>query len=208
MRTCKASSIIQRLALTLLAVILSFGVAANTEITPEALVKDTTEKVLGALEKEKELIAQDPGLIYGIVDEYILPHFDFQRMSQRVLGKYWHRATDEQQKKFVSQFQNLLVHTYGAALREYSNQKIEFLATRSRDDGEVSVRTQIVQGGSPPIPIQYEMYKPAGAWKIYDISIDGVSLVINYRSTFASEIRSNGVDGLIERLVKHNQQRR
>ena len=208
MRTCKASSIIQRLALTLLAVILSFGVAANTEITPEALVKDTTEKVLGALEKEKELIAQDPGLIYGIVDEYILPHFDFQRMSQRVLGKYWHRATDEQQRKFVSQFQNLLVHTYGAALREYSDQKIEFLATRSRDDGEVSVRTQIVQGGSPPIPIQYEMYKPAGAWKIYDISIDGVSLVINYRSTFAAEIRSNGVDGLIERLVKHNQQRR
>ena len=208
MRTYKASSIIQRLALTLLAAILSFGVAANTELTPEALVKDTTEKVLGALEKEKELIAQDPGLIYGIVDEYILPHFDFQRMSQRVLGKYWHRATDEQQRKFVSQFQNLLVHTYGAALREYSDQKIEFLATRSRDDGEVSVRTQIVQGGSPPIPIQYEMYKPAGAWKIYDISIDGVSLVINYRSTFAAEIRSNGVDGLIERLVKHNQQRR
>ena len=208
MRRYTASSIIQRLALTLLAAILSFGVAANTELTPEALVKDTTEKVLGALEKEKELIAQDPGLIYGIVDEYILPHFDFQRMSQRVLGKYWHRATDEQQRKFVSQFQNLLVHTYGAALREYSDQKIEFLATRSRDDGEVSVRTQIVQGGSPPIPIQYEMYKPAGAWKIYDISIDGVSLVINYRSTFAAEIRSNGVDGLIERLVKHNQQRR
>jgi len=208
MRRYKASSIIQRLALTLLAAILSFGVAANTELTPEALVKDTTEKVLGALEKEKELIAQDPGLIYGIVDEYILPHFDFQRMSQRVLGKYWHRATDEQQRKFVSQFQNLLVHTYGAALREYSDQKIEFLATRSRDDGEVSVRTQIVQGGSPPIPIQYEMYKPAGAWKIYDISIDGVSLVINYRSTFAAEIRSNGVDGLIERLVKHNQQSR
>jgi phospholipid transport system substrate-binding protein len=191
----------------LLAAVLSFSVSANTEVTPEALVKDTTDKVLEVLKKEKAQIDENPGLLYGIVDEYIIPHFDFRRMSQRVLGKYWHRASEEQQKNFVSQFQTLLVQTYGAALREYSDQKIEFLASRSRD-GEVSVRTQIVQSGSPPIPIQYEMYKPDGEWKIYDVSIDGVSLVINYRSTFASEIRSSGVDGLIERLAEHNQRRR
>jgi phospholipid transport system substrate-binding protein len=183
-------------------------VAANAEMTPEELVKDTTDKVLGVLKKEKGQIDQDPARIYGIVDEYVIPHFDFRIMSQRVLGKYWHRATGEQQERFVSQFQTLLVHTYGAALREYSDQQIEYLASRSRDDGQVLVRTQIVQGGSPPIPIDYEMYKSSGAWKVYDISIDGVSLVINYRSTFAAEIRGSGVDGLIERLVKHNEQRR
>lgn len=208
MRTSRASSILQRLALALVVALLSFGVAANTELTPEALVKDTTDKVFDVLKREKEHIDEDPSRLYGIVDEYIIPHFDFRRMSRRVLGKYWHRATDEQQKEFVSQFQTLLVRTYGAALREYTDQKIEFLASRSRGEGEVSVRTQIIQPGSPPIPIEYEMYKPDGEWKVYDISIDGVSLVINYRSTFAAEIRSTGVDGLIERLVKHNQQRR
>ena len=208
MRISKASSILQRFTLTLLTATLSVGVAANAEMTPEALVKDTTDKVLEVLQKEKAQIDEDPNRLYGIVDQYIIPHFDFRRMSRRVLGKYWHRATGEQQNEFVSQFQTLLVHTYSAALREYSDQKIEFLASRSRSEGEVSVRTQIVQSGSPPIPIDYEMYKPDGEWKVYDISIDGVSLVINYRSTFASEIRSNGVDGLIERLVEHNQRRR
>lgn len=208
MRNVIASSNIQRLGFTLLAALLSFGVLANSESVPEALVESTTEKVLDALRKEREKIDQDSARIYEIVDDYIIPHFDFQRMSQRVLGKYWHRASNEQRGKFVEQFQTLLVHTYGAALREYTDQKIEFLPSRSRGDGEVTVRTQIVQNGGPPIPVYYEMYKPEGEWKIYDISIDGVSLVINYRSTFASEIRSKGMDGLIARLVEHNQRRR
>ncbi len=199
---------IKRLGAALLGAVYSFGVAANTEYAAEAVVRSTTEQVLEAVNREREVLSKDPDRIYGIVDEYIIPHFDFQRMSQRVLGKFWHRASEEQQTKFVAQFQTLLVHTYAAALREYSNQKIEFLPSRPREEGEVSVRTQIVQSGSPPIPIQYEMYKHANGWKVYDITIDGVSLVINYRSTFASEIRNNGLDGLIERLAVHNQKRR
>lgn len=172
------------------------------------MVKGATERVLETLNKDREVISNDPTRIYGIVNKFILPHFDFERMSQRVLGKFWHRATEEQQRKFVREFQTLLVHTYGAALREYSTQKVEYLPSRSRDGGEVSVRTQIVQTASLPIPIYYEMYKLDVGWKVYDVTIDGVSLVINYRSTFASEIRNSGIDGLIERLVKHNQGRR
>lgn len=208
MRTSTASSTSQRLGAALLGAVFSFGVVANTEDSAEAVVRDTTEKVIDVLNKQRDVLDKDPDRIYGIVDEYIIPHFDFERMSQRVLGKFWHRASEEQQTKFVRQFQTLLVHTYAAALREYSNQKIEYLPSRPREEGKVSVRTQIVQSGSPPIPIQYEMYKRADGWRVYDITIDGVSLVINYRSTFASEIRSNGLDGLIERLAKHNQQRR
>lgn len=196
------------MATALFGAVFSLAVAANTQGAAEAVVKDTAEKVIEMLKKEREVIDKEPARLYGIVDEYIIPHFDFRRMSQRVLGKFWHRASEDQQRKFVTQFQTLLVHTYGAALREYSNQKIEYLPSRLREEGEVSVRTQIVQSGGPPIPIQYEMYKSNNGWKVYDISIDGVSLVINYRSTFASEIRSNGLDGLIERLAKHNEQRR
>lgn len=203
-----ASSTIRLFGSALLAGVLVGGAAANTAGTAEALVKSTTEKVLDVLNQEREVINNNPARIYGIVDQYILPNFDFERMSQRVLGKFWHRATPEQQQKFVLEFQTLLVHTYAAALREYTAQKVEYLPSRSREGGEISVRTQIVQSGGPPIPIHYEMYKLTDGWKVYDITIDGVSLVINYRSTFASEIRNSGIDGLIERLVKHNEERR
>lgn len=208
MKTSTVGSTVWQLGFALLGALVSVHAAANTQGTPEALIKTTTDKVLEVLKKEREVINNDPARIYGIVDEYIIPHFDFERMSQRVLGKFWHRATPEQRTNFRKQFQTLLVHTYAAALREYTDQKVEFLATRPREAGQVSVRTQIVQSGGPPIPIQYEMYKQSEQWKVYDISIDGVSLVINYRSTFASEIRSNGLDGLIARLVEHNRRRR
>lgn len=188
--------------------ILSLNVSASTITAPEKLVKDTTDQVIQVLKSEREVIEQNPGRLYGIVDQYILPHFDFEKMSQRVLGKYWNRATPEQQAKFVSEFQVLLVRTYATALKEYSEQSIEFLSTREREGGgEATVRTQIAQAGAPPIPINYEMYLKDDSWKVFDVSIDGVSLVINYRSTFSSEIRKNGVDGLIARLNKHNSEK-
>ena len=208
MRQSTATSRVSHVASAILVAALSPGLAASTETAAEELVKKTTERVIDVLKIERQVIDANPGRIYEIVDEYVIPHFDFERMSQRVLGKFWHRASDDQKTRFLKEFQTLLVRTYATALREYSDQKIEFLPARPRNDSEVSVRTQIIRVGGPPIPIQYEMYKGETAWKVYDVSIDGVSLVINYRSTFASEIRSNGLDGLIERLVAHNQQKR
>ncbi len=207
MRSFTTNPATRLLAVALSVGVLAAGASASNEESAAALVKSTTERVLEVINKEREVLEKDPGRIYGIVDEYVIPHFDFERMSQVVLAKFWHRATPEQQKKFVAQFQQLLVRTYAAALREYSTQKVEFFPARQRGDGEVSVRTQVVQSGSPPIPIQYEMHMRNGKWMVYDVSIDGVSLVINYRSTFASEIRSNGIDGLIQRLVEHNQRK-
>ncbi len=193
----------------LLAAAITLDVSASTSPAAEQLVKDTADHVIKVLKSEREVIEQNPDRLYSIVDEYIIPHFDFEKMSQRVLGKYWNRATPEQQAKFVNEFQILLVRTYATALKEYSEQTIEFLPTREHDGGEeVTVRTQISQSGSPPIPIHYEMYRKDSMWKIFDVLIDGVSLVINYRSTFSSEIRQNGVDGLIARLAKHNSEKR
>lgn len=208
MKTPTRRSTTWQFGAALLPAVFSFAVAAGTDHSAEAVVRVTSERVFEALNEHREAIRKDPSRIYSIVDQWIVPHFDFERMSQRVLGKFWHRATKEQRTRFSAQFQTLLVHTYAAALREYKNEEVEYLPSRQRQGGEVSVRTQIIQSGSPPIPIQYEMYQSADGWKVYDVSIDGVSLVINYRSTFASEIRSNGLDGLIERLVEHNQNRR
>lgn len=195
--------------LAILATAFSFSAEATGNISAQDLVKTTTDQVLETITKEREVINNSPDRLFEIVHEIILPHFDFERMSRRVLGKSWKRATPDQQSQFVRAFQTLLVRTYTVALKAYSDEVIEFLPPREKEGGkETSIRTQIVQPGSPPIPINYEMYHGDDGWKVFDITIDGVSLVINYRSTFRSEIRKNGVDGLIARLAKHNSERK
>ncbi|MCP5153898.1 MAG: ABC transporter substrate-binding protein [Ectothiorhodospiraceae bacterium] len=196
--------------IAMLAIVLGWGAAAWADEPPaQTLVRDTTDKVVSALKRERDAIEADPERLYTLVDEIVLPHFDFVRMSQRVLGKYWRDASDEQQQRFAREFQALLVRTYATALQEYRDQTIRFLPSRERPGGdEVSVRTEVEQPGGPPIPISYEMTRVGEAWKVFDVAIDGVSLVINYRSTFANEIRQKGIDGLIERLQAHNREKR
>ena len=174
---------------------------------PEALVRETSEQMLAMLKEQRDVIAAEPGRLYGLVYEIVLPHFDFERMSRWVLGKHWRQATPEQQQAFVEQFRNLLVRTYGAALREYTDQNIVYLPVRrSAESKEVIVRTEVMKAGGVPIPIHYSMYLSADGWKVYDVIIDGVSLVSNYRTNFATEIRNAGLEGLIKRLADRNAQ--
>jgi phospholipid transport system substrate-binding protein len=195
--------------ISILAAAVSCNAAATGNTSAQDLVKTTTDQVLETITKEREAIENSSARLFEIVDEIILPHFDFERMSRRVLGKSWKRASPDQQSQFVNEFQTLLVRTYATALKSYSDEVIEFLPPREKEGGkETTVRTQIIQSGSPPIPMNYEMYQRDDGWKVFDITIDGVSLVINYRSTFRSEIRKNGVDGLIARLAKHNAERK
>lgn len=170
------------------------------------LVMDTTEKVLERLRSERDRLKADNGRIYPLVEELILPHFDFQRMSIWVLGKNWRRASPEQQKTFTREFQTLLVRTYATALLEYTDQKIEYLPFHAApDDKRVTVRTQIVQAGGHNIPLNYSMFlNQEGQWKVYDISVDGVSLVTNFRSSFATEINKGGIAKLLESLAAMN----
>ena len=135
----------------------------------------------------------------------MLPYFDFERMSQRVLGKDWRRASPAQRERFADEFEALLVRTYASAAREFSTRPVQFLPLRANAEGTLAtVRTSIVADGGTTIPINYEMYESENGWKVYDVSIDGVSLVINYRTTFSREIRAGGIDQLIERLSRHN----
>ena len=190
-------------------VIVLLSVTASAEpsthdLSPQELVRDTSSRMLAALRDERQVIAENPGRLYELVSDIVLPYFDFQMMSQWVLGKNWRRATPEQRTRFVEQFRKLLIRTYGAALSDYADERIIYLPFNDAgDQRKVTVRTEIEQGGST-IPIFYSMYNSKQGWKVYDVAISGVSLVTNYRSTFTSIIRSEGMDNLIDQLVERN----
>lgn len=190
------------LALLLLAMPLASPAAPDDA---QSIVRETTEKVLEALRSEGDTLKDDPTRLHAIIEQLVLPHFDFRQMSQWVLGPHWRGASPEQRDAFVQQFEALLVRTYSSALVDYRNQRVNYLPARERSADEVTVRASIDQGGGPAIPITYEMHRTDTGWKVYDVAIDGVSLVINYRSSFGQEIRRNGIDGLIKRLAAKNQ---
>jgi phospholipid transport system substrate-binding protein len=185
--------------------------AAQAEVAPEDLVHKTADDILSEIKAHRELYAQDYSKLYKMADEKVLLHFDFRRMSQWVLGRNWKEATPEQRERFTNEFRDLLVGTYSQALLNYKDQKIEYLPVqRKPDDTEVTVKTEVKQtGGQTNIPIYYSFYKNKdGEWKVYDITIEGVSLVTNYRSVYASKIREKGMDALIAEIASNNKQKR
>ena len=172
---------------------------------PRQLVIDTSEKVLSKIREERVRLDANPRLIDELVIDIVLPHFDFEAMSRTVLGKYWRRADAGQKKRFTLEFRNLLVRTYATALLEYTEEPIDYLPLIGKSsDEEVTVRTEIQQPGGLSIPIHYRMERQEGGWKVFDVTIDGLSLVGNYRTSFASEIRNTGLDKLIDNISKRN----
>ena len=179
---------------------------AVSEPFPQRLVMDTTDRMLTALGENAPQLEQDPAKIYDLVGDIVLPHFDFVRMSAWALGKYWRVASQEQKIRFVRSFRQMLVRTYAVALLEYEDQKIEYLPLREDPaDGEVTVRTQVKQSGQAPIAINYTLWERGGNWRVYDVSVDGISLVANFRTSFASEIKATSLEALITRLEQLNQ---
>lgn len=181
--------------------------AVHAGVSAYDLVKQTSDRMIAALKNRGDEIRKNPSLIYELVDEIILPHFDFERMSQLVLGKYWQRISADEREKFTREFQSLLIRTYANAMSDYSNQEIIFLPFRNDANSEdVSVKTEVNQQSGFPIPIEYSLYMKQGEWKVYDVTIDDVSLVVNYRTSFAAEIKQTGVAELIRKLQSRNKQ--
>jgi phospholipid transport system substrate-binding protein len=179
---------------------------ADTPDMASALVKSTTDRMLKVLEQRRAEVDARPEIIYDLVNEIVVPNFDFERITQYAMGRYWRQAGVEQRKVLVEEFRRLLVRTYAKALLNYSGQKIRILPLRPGSrEGQVRVHTEVNEPGGPTVPIDYQMYLKAGAWKVYDVIIDGVSLVSNYRSSFATEIRRGGIAGLIQALKNRNQ---
>ena len=178
---------------------------ANAELAPDVLVKQTADDVLTIIKNDREIQAGNQQKLYGVIEEKILPNFDFDRVCRMVLGKNWKSATPEQQAIFQKEFRSLLLRTYSSALSKYKDQVIEYKPMRYEvDEKNVSVKTQILQSGGQPIAVDYSLVKGAAGWKVYDIVIESVSLVTNYRSQFSNEIRQNGLDSLNKKLADKN----
>ncbi len=187
--------------------ILLLALPAMAVTGPEQLVRQTSEKVIAEIRANVDTYKSDPQKVYELVDELVLPHFDFAAMTDLALGRYKDEVSAEQRPAIVAEFRQLLVRTYSSALFEYTDQEMIYLPMEgSEGEGKVTVRTEIEQAGGFPIPINYVLRLGDGGWKVFDVSVDEVSLVTNYRSSFARAIKKDGVDGLINTLRERNQE--
>ena len=193
------------IALGLLLLALGGGAIEAAVKPPQDVIQDTSTRMIDALRQNRAKLDRDPGQIYGLVDQIVLPNFDFALMSRWVLGRAWQQATPDQRRRFTEEFRTLLVRTYAKALLEYSGEDIRLLPQPTVGDGsEVTVKTEVRLKAGRPIQINYSMHLNNDGWKVYDVKVDGVSLVTNYRSTFASQIRANGMDSVIADLQQRN----
>ena len=182
------------LPLLLLGLLLGGGARAAAPDMASALVQDTTDRMLAVLEERRSDLDTAPGLIYELVNEIVVPNFDFERITRSAMGRNWRKANTEQKQALVEEFQRMLVRVYAKSLLNYAGKEIRILPLRpGKRAGHVTVKTEVNEPGGPAIPIDYRMYLKEGVWKVYDVIIDGISLVSNYRGSFAAEIRRKGV---------------
>lgn len=179
--------------------------AAADIIAPDVMLKQTSDEVIAVLKEKGEQLKEDPDLVYGLVHEYILPHLDEVTIAKLALGKNWRIASREQKLEFINEFRDLLIRTYGKSLSEFSDQEINYFPVRMEEgEDKVVVKSEVIQPGGPPIPVSYRLRIKDDAWKVYDLSIDGVSLVTSYRGTFDQEVRKGGIEGLLKYLKDKN----
>ena len=180
------------------------GVQAQTT-APDALARSVTDEVLALIRADKDIQAGNQKKVLELVEAKILPHFNFTTMAQLAMGRNWKQANPEQQKRLIAEFRTLLVRTYTLAFVQYRNQSVDYKPLRmAANDTDVVVQSLIKQPSGAPVAVDYNMEKTGDGWKVYNMKIEGISLVENYRNTFNTEIQKNGVDGLIKSLADKN----
>ena len=189
-------------------VFLLAGNAFSADEAPDVLVKRVTEEVLTIVRTDKDIQSGNSKKAIELVETKVLPHFNFLRMTSLAVGKDWNKASPEQKKRLAKEFETLLVRTYSNALTAYKSQTIVYKPLKMQPgDTDVLVRTEIRQPGQQAVQLDYGVEKQDnGAWKVYDVVVAGISLVTNYRETFAQEVRNGGIDGLITTLADKNKQ--
>jgi phospholipid transport system substrate-binding protein len=179
--------------------------AAAAQEAPDALVQRTTDEVLTIIRADKDLQAGNMGKVVQLAEQKVLPHFDFERMTRLAVGRNWNQATPEQKQALTKEFRTMLVRTYSSSLSQYRNQTIQVKPAKvAAQDKEATVKTAVIQQGGPQIPIDYAMEKTESGWKVYDVIIDGASLVTTYRGTFNEQVQKGGIDGLLKTLQERN----
>lgn len=181
------------------------ALSAFAQEAPDALVKRVTDEVLGIVRTDADLQNGNTKRAIELIEQKVLPNFNFQHMTALAVGKEWRKATPDQQQKLSLEFRALLVRTYSNALTGYKNQTVRYKAFKMNPgDSEVTVQTEILQPGGQPIHLDYSLEKIDNAWKVFDVVVGGISLVTNYREQFSQEIRAGGIDGLIKTVAAKN----
>ncbi|MGB9428764.1 MAG: ABC transporter substrate-binding protein [Gammaproteobacteria bacterium] len=190
-------------AVALLVSLSGLAGAANPTLLPDQVVKQTATQMLSAVTGKRDELKQHPQELYTIVGDILLPHFDFEYASQLVLGPYWRSATPAQRKAFEDAFYKYLVHSYADGLLQgnYSERNIQVQPWHGgANDTRAMVRSQVLRANAPPVQVDYAMVRTKDGWKAFDVSIEGISYVLNYRNQFGPEIQQKGIDALIKRL--------
>jgi len=183
----------------------SVSLALAQELGPEQLIQSITDEVFVAMKADQELAAGDKDKVLRLAEQKVLPHIDFEEATRLALSRAWSQASAEQKKKLVTEFRAMLLRTYTNAMSAYAGTQAKYLPSRSKAHGaEATVRYQFSRDGGRPLQVAYEMRRTGGGWKIYDISIEGMSLVLTYRTEFDGIIKQEGIEGLIRRLAQKN----
>jgi phospholipid transport system substrate-binding protein len=168
-------------------------------------VQRTADRMLDTLKHRRAEIDRNPQLINQLVDNILAPHFDFEMITRAAVGRDWNKASPAQQRALTNSFREMLIRTYSKALLKYSDEDIVYEQARAGTRSDtVVVPTMVRAPGAPPIPMDYRMHKKSGSWKVYDVIIENVSLISNYRSQFRATIARSGIDGLIDELEAKN----
>lgn len=175
------------------------------DVAPDALVRQSIDETLGLIRANRDLQGSNPARLFELVEAKVLPHFDFARMTRLAVGRSWSQASDAQKAALTREFQTLLVRTYSTSLSQYRNQTVDVKPAKvAPKDDDVTVKVVVSQPGGQPIPIDFGMGRSGSAWKVYDVLVDGVSLVTTYRSSFNDQIQKSGIEGLIKTLADRN----
>ena len=172
---------------------------------PQLQIQEASNRLRTVLQQDGELLMQDPGYVYRVADELLLPNIDMERMSSLVLGRHWREASSHQKQAFSAEFTRLLVRSYSAVIQESGKWEVRFPPSRLQPDSKRTVvQSEVIRPGAQPVKIDYYMYLNEDQWLAYDVKIEGISLVTNYRSSFAKVIRQKGIDGLVAALQAKN----
>ncbi|MCG2577258.1 ABC transporter substrate-binding protein [Dechloromonas sp. XY25] len=179
------------------------GSVRADSVSPDELVKGVTEEVLSILRQDKGIQSGNKQRAMALIEKKVAPHFDFSRMTSLAVGRAWQQADAKQREALTAEFHTLLVRTYANSLTAYRDQTVSFKPSKQTGD-EVLVRSQINKPGNQPISLDYSLSKSGNDWKVFDVAIANISLVTNYRGSFASEVEKGGIDGLLKTLQEKN----
>lgn len=194
--------------------VMTLGTVLNTEKAvaaedPVVMLKGATDRLMEVLRQNQAVLKSNPSRIYGIVNQYILPYVDFEEMSKWVVGRNaWNEASPQVRNDFIKEFRTMVVNAYAKSLLSYSDQTIEFLPGRQSSDSRIQVSSVIKKPGQGDLRIDYRLVQSGGSWKVYDIIIEGVSLMQGYRAQFAEDVNSGGVEAVLETIQQHNSSKR